>query len=138
MAAIGIMKGARSWLRDAAPRMDTSQQPRNLAGGGDARKTMRCACLLLLTLTGLAAANTNTWLTASGTNDWFAGTNWSGGVAPADGDDAVITNANIGVLLTNTTAALSSLTIGNKATLIFTNWTTLLNVDFRTFPASFS
>ncbi|MBI2438348.1 MAG: hypothetical protein HYV36_06005 [Lentisphaerae bacterium] len=84
--------------------------------------------LLLMAVSSRAA--TNTWLPAGpSTNDWSVATNWSGGV-PAAGDDAVITNASVVILLTNSAPAsewLSSLTISNTATLIFSNWNTTLS-----------
>ena len=93
----------------------------------------------LMPTAGLAA--TKTW-TASGTNDWWTDGNWSPSGAPHAGDDVVITNAGVGVLLTNTAPAsgwLSSLTISNAtapgASLIFSNWTTALsatNVTIKT------
>ncbi|MBI2440857.1 MAG: G8 domain-containing protein [Lentisphaerae bacterium] len=77
---------------------------------------------------GEAGAATVTWVTAgSSTNDWFGTNNWSSQSAPADGDEVIITNASVRVLLTNSTATLSSLLISNSATLIFSNWNTALN-----------
>ncbi|MBI2438523.1 MAG: G8 domain-containing protein, partial [Lentisphaerae bacterium] len=75
---------------------------------------------------GNAQAATVTWI-ASGTNDWFGTNNWSSQSAPTNGDEVVINYTNVGVLLTNTTAELSSLLITNAATLIFSNWDTTLN-----------
>ncbi|MBI2437465.1 MAG: G8 domain-containing protein [Lentisphaerae bacterium] len=75
---------------------------------------------------GEAGAATVTWLTPGpNTNDWFTPTNWSGGVAPTNGDDVVITNIGASVSLTNSTFPLGSLTISN-ATLSFSNWDTTL------------
>ncbi|MBI2442256.1 MAG: hypothetical protein HYV35_12915 [Lentisphaerae bacterium] len=73
-----------------------------------------------------APAATVTW-TAMGTNDWFGTNNWSSQSVPATGDDVVITNDNVTVILTNSTAELSSLLISNKATLLFSNWSTALS-----------
>ncbi|MBI2437825.1 MAG: G8 domain-containing protein, partial [Lentisphaerae bacterium] len=85
---------------------------------------------LLLLMTVPSRAVTNTWITAGpSTNDWFVGTNWSGGV-PAAGDDVVITNPTVVILLTNSAPSsewLSSLTISNTATLKFSNWNTTLS-----------
>lgn len=82
------------------------------------------AWLMLGAATAQAA---KTWMTTTGTNDWFDGTNWSGSTYPVAGDDVVITNAGVGVLLTNATAALSSVILSNTATLIFSNWDTALS-----------
>ncbi|MBI2439881.1 MAG: hypothetical protein HYV35_00740 [Lentisphaerae bacterium] len=75
-----------------------------------------------------AKATTVTWVTlGASTNDWFNTNNWSGQALPANGDEVIINYTNVGVLLTNSTPALSSLLISNKATLIFSNWDTALN-----------
>jgi hypothetical protein len=72
-----------------------------------------------------------TW-TGTGTNDWWTGANWNGSTVPQAGDDVLITNKNVGVLLTNATPWLSSLVISNASggvvSLIFSNWNTALNV----------
>ncbi|MBI2439932.1 MAG: hypothetical protein HYV35_01015 [Lentisphaerae bacterium] len=82
---------------------------------------------ILLPVTGAKAA-TVTWLPSGpSTNDWTIGANWSGGNAPTNGDDVVITNLNVGVLLTNATASLSSIVLSNRCTLIFSNWDTSLS-----------
>ena len=75
------------------------------------------------------SAATRTWITTSGTNDWFVSSNWSDSAVPQAGDDVVITNNNVGVLLTNSPTAngLGSLTISNRATLVFSNWSTTLS-----------
>ncbi|MBI2441410.1 MAG: hypothetical protein HYV35_08580, partial [Lentisphaerae bacterium] len=83
--------------------------------------------LLSLAFTGSAPAATVTWLTPGpSTNDWSVATNWSGGNAPTNGDDVIITNLNIGVRLTNATPSLASILLSNKCTLIFSNWDTSL------------
>lgn len=67
-------------------------------------------------------ATPRTWVGATG--NWFVAANWTPNDSwPTNGDDATITNGC--VILTNTTAALSSLSISN-ATLVFTNATTNL------------
>ncbi|MBI2440770.1 MAG: hypothetical protein HYV35_05295, partial [Lentisphaerae bacterium] len=82
---------------------------------------------ILLPVTG-AKATTVTWLTPGpSTNDWTIGTNWSSGFAPTNGNDVLIANANVGVLLTNATYSLSSIVLSNKCTLIFSNWDTALS-----------
>lgn len=84
---------------------------------------------LLVCLSSAPAANR--WLPTSGTNDWYENAaNWSEGTFPAAGEDVVITNAGVGVLLTNAAPAsgwLNSFVISNTATLIFTNWDTTLS-----------
>ena len=87
--------------------------------------TAALAFFALMLGTGVCAAGTKTW--NAGTNDWFVDGNWLGGGHPVAGDDVVITNAGATVLLTNSTAALSSLTISNTATLVFSNWNTTLS-----------
>ncbi len=102
---------------------------------------------LVLLVMGMMNGAQVRWITPSGTNDWFVATNWSSGTIPQDGDDVLITNNNVGVLLTNSTAYLSSLTISNKATLIFSNWNSALNAtnvyiahsnSLFTLPAAFT
>lgn len=78
-------------------------------------------------LVELTAAGAVVWLPTSGTNDWFEPTNWSAGSVPGPGSDVVITNRNAGVLLTNSTPLLASLTISNQAMLVFSNWDTALS-----------
>ena len=94
----------------------------------------RIAKTVVLAMIGLMAAGAfsqNIWQGGAGTNDWYATTaNWSAGHFPAAGETVVITNANVGVLLTNSAPAagwLDSLMISNTATLIFTNWDTALS-----------
>lgn len=87
------------------------------------------AFFLFLFLAGVvsAGATTRIWVTSAGTNDWFNPVNWDGGITiPGPGDDVVITNAGTGILLTNSTPYLGSLTISNRSTLIFSNWDTTL------------
>ncbi|MDD5679137.1 MAG: hypothetical protein PHW60_14280 [Kiritimatiellae bacterium] len=67
-----------------------------------------------------AATIWNTVGTGDKTN-WFDANNWNPIGVPGDGADVVITNGS--VLLTNETAALSSLTITN-CILTFSNWMT--------------
>ncbi|MBI2441904.1 MAG: hypothetical protein HYV35_11110 [Lentisphaerae bacterium] len=104
------------------------------------RKQFEAICLLTLVLAltlqeGQAA--TVTWLPPGpSTNDWFTGANWSGGLVPTNNDEVVITNAGIGVLLTNSTYSLSSLFISNTATLICSNWNTALNATTVTVQKS--
>ncbi|MDD5707853.1 MAG: G8 domain-containing protein [Kiritimatiellae bacterium] len=83
----------------------------------------------------LGAKAANEWTPTTGTNDWFDDDNWSLEHYPQAGEDVVIANAGAGVLLTNSTAALGSLTISNSATLVFTNWTTALNATTVTIGA---
>ncbi|MBI2441767.1 MAG: hypothetical protein HYV35_10400 [Lentisphaerae bacterium] len=92
--------------------------------------------ILACALPGRALAATVTWLPTGGTNDWFAETNWSSGTWPTNGDEVIIANANIGVLLTNSTYPLGSLVISNKATLIFSNWDTSLSTTNMTIAAT--
>ena len=92
--------------------------------------------VIVLTAIGLLAgaidarAVTRTWKTTSGTGDWSVNTNWSGDTIPQTGEDVVINNAGISVLLTNSapdSGSLVSLVISNTATLIFSNWNTTLS-----------
>lgn len=86
----------------------------------------------LLAFAWLAAGVPNAWTAdckwacPSGfTGDWFVATNWVSSLAPTNaGDTATITNGY--VLLTNSAALLASFSISN-ATLIFSNWNTMLN-----------
>ena len=77
-----------------------------------------------------AGAALKTW-TGTGTNDWWTGANWNESTVPQAGDDVLITNKNVGVLLTNATPWLSSLVISNASggvvSLIFSNWNTTLS-----------
>ena len=87
------------------------------------------AWLTIFLFLAAAQAGAKTW-TATGTNNWFVDGNWSPSGVPQAGDDVVITNVGVTVLLTNAAPAsgwLSSLTISNTATLIFSNWTTSLS-----------
>ena len=101
----------------------------------DLRK-LRARCVLALAAVVLLAgaidarAVTRTWKTTSGTGDWSVNTNWSGDTIPQTGEDVVINNAGISVLLTNSapdSGSLVSLVISNTATLIFSNWNTTLS-----------
>ncbi len=69
-----------------------------------------------------------------GTGDWSEVSNWATAV-PADGDDVVITNRGALVLLTNSTAWLSSLVISN-ASLACSNWNTTIYVTNLTILSS--
>jgi large repetitive protein len=81
-------------------------------------------------LMGLALASlpvraaTNSWTGSSG-NDWFAAGNWSLGHVPQGGESVWVTNVPNTILLTNSTACLSSFVIA-KTSLVFTNWNTAL------------
>ncbi|MDD5708848.1 MAG: hypothetical protein PHR35_23275 [Kiritimatiellae bacterium] len=93
-------------------------------------KRMHCRWGLSLALAGLMAwwaRAANEWKPTAGIGDWFDDGNWSQLHYPTNGEDVLIANAGAGVLLSNSTAALGSLTISNSATLVFTNWTTALN-----------
>ena len=87
----------------------------------------------------------NSWTGIAGDGDWFTGGNWSANHYPAGGEDAILSGGSPVVLLTNTTADLSSFTIGS-ATLICSNWdtqiraTTVLiqNGGILTLPAAFT
>ncbi|MBI2441807.1 MAG: hypothetical protein HYV35_10605 [Lentisphaerae bacterium] len=92
-------------------------------------------------------AATVTWVTPGpSTNDWFGTNNWSGQSVPANGNEVIINYTNVGVLLTNSTAELSSLLISNSSTLIFSNWDTTLTASnvtiagngVMTLPAAFT
>ncbi|MDD5678672.1 MAG: hypothetical protein PHW60_11910 [Kiritimatiellae bacterium] len=81
-------------------------------------------CIAVTIAIGLPAAQSATTWNTAGSGDktnWFDAGNWNPAGVPGDGADVVITNGSI--LLTNETAALSSLTITN-ARLTFSNWTT--------------
>lgn len=67
-------------------------------------------------------AAVRTW-GGSSNGDWFLPGNWVESAVPGDGDDVAISSGS--VLLTNTTANLSSFVITN-ATVTFTNWNTAL------------
>lgn len=88
------------------------------------RKLISVVFLVLLVgvSTGLAV---NTW-TGGATGNWFDGLKWSSGV-PVSGDDVVINTSGATVSLTNSTAALSTLAINGGATLVFSNWTSMLS-----------
>ena len=73
----------------------------------------------------IATATTRTW-NGPANGDWFVSTSWNPNDSyPLDGDDVVSPPAT-SILLTNSTAQLSSFTITN-ATVTFTNWTTALS-----------
>ncbi|MBI2441384.1 MAG: hypothetical protein HYV35_08445 [Lentisphaerae bacterium] len=70
-----------------------------------------------------ARATTYNWK-ASTTGDWSVAANWVEGFVPTNGDDAVITNSGVSVILSSASSNLSSLTLSR--TLTFTNWDTYL------------
>ncbi len=85
-----------------------------------------CSLLIWSMLGTAARAERLVWNGSEGDGDWFNAANWNPPQIPADGDDAVIDQAMApGVLLTNSTAALSVLAITN-ATLTTTNWVTTI------------
>ena len=99
-------------------------------------RMLRALCVLALVVSLLAGAigaraDINAWTVASGTNDWYGDTNyWSLTHFPLAGEDVVITNAGVGVLLTNSAPASSSfnsMVISNTTTLVFSNWDTTLS-----------
>jgi hypothetical protein len=77
---------------------------------------------LILAMGMTAAAETITWSGTSGA--WSDPGNWDLSRAPLAGDDVVITVSGASVLLSSSTPALGSLTLGR--TLTFTNWNTTL------------
>jgi hypothetical protein len=81
---------------------------------------------LLAIAAGPASAATNAWTGGAGNANWFADANWSAGHAPAEGEDAAIENTATVVSLNSSTPALASFRLAN-ATLLFTNWPTVLN-----------
>lgn len=90
------------------------------------------AVFLLLFFAGIVpaqAGTTKTWIATTG--DWFTVANWGGNPYPTNGDDVVITNSGASVLLTNSTAYLSSITLSapglSTNTLVFSNWNTTLS-----------
>ena len=89
------------------------------------------AFLLSTPFAGVCHADINAWTVASGTNDWYGDTNyWSLTHFPLAGEDVVITNAGVGVLLTNSAPAsgsFNSMVISNTTTLVFSNWDTALS-----------
>ncbi|MDD5706126.1 MAG: G8 domain-containing protein [Kiritimatiellae bacterium] len=82
--------------------------------------------LTLVLATGHAWAAPKTWV-GGATGTWATDSNWSGAAAPAGGDDVVLTNAGVTVTLDTSTPYLGSFAISNTATLVFTNWSTLLS-----------
>ena len=75
-------------------------------------------------------AGVKTWLPISGTNVWAVDGNWSGGTMPVAGDDVVITNPNVSVVISAGTPAsgwLNSVLVGNAASLVFSNWNSALS-----------
>ena len=66
----------------------------------------------------IAVRETNTW---SGTGTWETVTNWSLGKLPKSIDDVVVGS---GLLIADASKYVSSVTVGDGATLLFTNWTT--------------
>lgn len=77
-----------------------------------------------------SAATTFSWK-ANTTGDWFTAANWTNASGwPSDGDTVIITNVGASVILSNTTASLTGLTLGGttagQRTLTFTNWDTCL------------
>ena len=67
------------------------------------------------------------WTTTGGTNDWFNSANWRDGFLPYEDSDVLITNKSTGVLLTNSSPNLKSLTLAS--TLVFSNWNTSLSAS---------
>ncbi|MBI3986489.1 MAG: hypothetical protein HY343_06195, partial [Lentisphaerae bacterium] len=64
------------------------------------------------------------------TGDWHTATNWTPNQVPGAGDDVLITNQGVRVVLTNFTANLNSLLLSGPPTytnqLVFSNWATYL------------
>ena len=95
------------------------------------RRVARTAAGLVFAV-GLAAARADTLTWTGMTGDWHAVQNWTNTTqadatrVPTDGDDAVIDQAGAYVSLTNASAFLGSLTLGN-ASLVMSNWDTLLS-----------
>ncbi|MBI2441062.1 MAG: hypothetical protein HYV35_06790, partial [Lentisphaerae bacterium] len=69
-------------------------------------------------------ATTYTW-NVNTTGDWSTAGNWTPAGPPTNGDDAVITNSGVSVLLSSASSNLSSLTLSR--TITFTNWDTYLS-----------
>ena len=73
------------------------------------------------------AGNTSVWINAAG-GYWTNGANWNTGIAPADGDTALLTNTLSGAYTVTLDTSISSpglqsITISNNATLIVTQAT---------------
>ena len=70
---------------------------------------------------------TKTWNNLAG-GSWTAGVNWTGGIAPAAGDDAVINQRGVGgytINLPTAGYALNSLTLAAKGTTVALNGSTV-------------
>src|SRR5512146_2020536 len=67
---------------------------------------------LVWALPGVAA--TSTWVGAGPDNKWSTGTNWLGGVAPAPGDDVVISAMRHYFLSLDTSPSVNSLTFDGQ------------------------
>ncbi len=89
-------------------------------------KILMTICLLpAAVLPPAAQAAERVWTGAAGNANWFTTNNWTPDDSyPVAGDTATITNGT--VLLTNSSAYLSALTI-TDATLVFSNWDTTLS-----------
>ncbi len=74
----------------------------------------------------VATAANQTW-TNSGTGDWFTGTNWSGGSAPAGGEDALLNNGGTAQIVNNFTPQLATVFIRNGGVSISGSNSSLLN-----------
>jgi hypothetical protein len=98
-----------SWLRSLRSRFESARLPRN-------RRRPRTQAgaryrLGLELLEDRLTPSTVTWVGSSG--DWNTGTNWSNGVGPGAGDDAVINTANITVHLSTNVHTVQSVTVSN-------------------------
>lgn len=100
---------------------------------------------VILTAVSAALSDTLFWIGTANSN-WNVAGNWNLGRVPAEGDDVLITNIGTRrVILAEPTPLLNSFTISN-GTLVFTNWTTVLNAEqvtignggVLTMPAAFA
>ena len=93
------------------------------------RRLMAVALTALFSLTTLQAAKI-AWQ-GNVNNDWFEAGNWNPAQVPDNGDQVVIDGATATrdqVVISDVTANLASLVI-TQATLVFTNWDTVLQAD---------
>ena len=132
LGGVGQNKG--TWGSTSAP------------GAANQNDTFFAATTGYLTVLNDTRPNVVTW---RGNGDWFADTgNWANGI-PGPGSNVWIASGT--VILTNVTPLLADITLGtegltNLATLVFTNWTTILNASnvtvlsngVMTLPAAFT
>lgn len=98
-----------------------------IATRGIPRRFLPTVAALLLFIGFLSSASASVWTGAGDGNDWFDAANWDPAAVPGATSEVVI-DSGASVLLTNSTAALSSFTLTN-ATLTASNWMTRVQAD---------